>query len=107
MVAGQVLERLGAHLPGIANAVEMVDVATPYTFWRYTHNWRGAYKGWLMTPEHWVRPLPKTLPGLKNFYMTGQWVEPGGSVPVVAMSGRNVIQLLCAADGRPFVTTEL
>jgi phytoene dehydrogenase-like protein len=36
--------------------------------------------------------------------MAGQWVEPGGSVPIVAMSGRNVVQLMCAADGREFVS---
>ena len=44
----------------------------------------------------------KVLPGLKNFYMAGQWVEPGGSVPMVAMSGRSAIQLVCHADGRKF-----
>jgi phytoene dehydrogenase-like protein len=49
--------------------------------------------------------VDKTLPGLRNFYMAGQWVEPGGSVPIVAMSGRNVIQLICQAGGQPFVTT--
>jgi hypothetical protein len=32
--------------------------------------------------------------------MIGQWVEPGGSVPVVAMSGRNIIQQVCHEDGR-------
>jgi phytoene dehydrogenase-like protein len=97
-VAAQVLERLSAHLPGIADAVEMTDVATPYTFWRYTRNWRGAYEGWLMTPEHWIRPLPKTLPGLEGFYMAGQWIEPGGGVPTVLYSGRQVVQLLCHCD---------
>lgn len=49
--------------------------------------------------------LEKTLPGLRNFYMAGQWVEPGGSVPIVAMSGRNVVQLICHADSRLFITT--
>jgi phytoene dehydrogenase-like protein len=49
--------------------------------------------------------INKTLPGLKNFYMTGQWVEPGGMVPIVAMSGRNVIQELCHAEGKPFETS--
>jgi hypothetical protein len=37
---------------------------------------------------------------LGNFYMAGQWVEPGGSVPLAAASGKAVIQLLCAADGK-------
>jgi phytoene dehydrogenase-like protein len=48
--------------------------------------------------------VPKTLPGLRNLYMAGQWVEPGGSVPLAAMSGRNAIQLVCAAEKRSFQT---
>lgn len=48
--------------------------------------------------------MRKTLPGLENFYMTGQWVEPGGTVAFVAVSGRNVIQLICKEDKKPFVT---
>ena len=47
----------------------------------------------------------KTLPGLTNFYMAGQWVEPGGSVPLAAMSARNVVQLICHEDGRKFTTS--
>jgi len=48
--------------------------------------------------------MSKTLPGLDNFYMVGQWVEPGGGVPTAALSGRNVIQVICQQDNRPFVT---
>ena len=37
--------------------------------------------------------------------MAGQWVEPGGSVPIVAMSGRNAIQMICHEDEQPFTAT--
>ena len=46
----------------------------------------------------------KDLPVLKNFYMAGQWVEPGGGLPTVAMSGRNVIELVCKRENKPFAT---
>jgi phytoene dehydrogenase-like protein len=49
-----------------------------------------------------IKGMDKMLPGLENFYMAGQWVEPGGMVPVVAASGRNAIQLVCAEDGKKF-----
>lgn len=49
--------------------------------------------------------VPRTLPGLKDFYMAGQWVEPGGSVPLVAASGRSAIQMICHADGKNFETS--
>jgi phytoene desaturase len=104
-VAGEVLQRLEWYLPGISSQVEVTDVATPYTLWRYTRNHRGAYEGWLMTPDMLRVQVPKTLPGLDSFYMAGQWVEPGGGVPAVIPSGRQVIQLLCHHDGKRFVTS--
>jgi phytoene dehydrogenase-like protein len=48
-IAGEVLHRLEAHYPGLSSQVAMTDAATPYTTWRYTRNWRGAYEGWLPT----------------------------------------------------------
>jgi phytoene dehydrogenase-like protein len=47
--------------------------------------------------------MSKTLPGLKNFYMCGQWVEPGGGVPSAALSARNLIQVICKHDRKSFV----
>ncbi|NOZ26542.1 MAG: NAD(P)/FAD-dependent oxidoreductase [Chloroflexi bacterium] len=104
-VADEILRWLEGRYPGISAQVEMTDVATPYTFWRYTRNYRGAYEGWLMTPRMFQVHVPKTLPGLANFYMAGQWVEPGGGVPIAIYSGRNVIQLICHQERRRFVTT--
>ena len=82
-------------------------MATPLSYERYTGNWLGSTCGWLLTDKTMmmmVKGMSKTLPDLANFYMVGQWVEPGGSVPIVAMSGRNAIQLICAADGKEFAT---
>jgi len=59
----------------------------------------------MVTPETWNLRMSKTLPGLDNFYMVGQWVEPGGGLPPAAFSGRNLTQILCKRDKRPFVTT--
>jgi phytoene dehydrogenase-like protein len=104
-IADQVIGLLDRRYPGLAGQVEMRDVATPITWERYTGNWRGSFEGWLMTKETFPPfHMSKTLPGLKNFYMAGQWVEPGGGVPTAAMSGRNVIQILCKRDHKSFVT---
>ena len=104
-VAAELLERLEAHYPGISSQVEMTDVATPYTTWRYTRNHQGAYMGWLPTPEVINTRIERTLPGLANFYMAGQWVMPGGGVPPCLYSGQHVVQLLCHRDGKPFLKT--
>lgn len=107
-IAKAVIDLLEQRFPGISSQVEMVDVATPVTFERYTGNWKGSFEGWLITPENSnviMKPMPQTLPGLSNFYMCGQWVEPGGGLPTGIMSARRLIKTLCKEDHRKFQTT--
>jgi phytoene dehydrogenase-like protein len=106
-VASAVLDDLERRFPGIKNKVEATDVATPATFERITGNWRGAYEGWRITSRTLTMQIPKTLPGLTNFWMAGQWVMPGGGLAMVLMSGRHVLQLICHDDGREFVAAEV
>lgn len=106
-LAVETLDRLEEHLPGISACVEVMDVSTPHTFHRYTRNYRGAFEGWLVTPETIRFSLPKTLPGLRDFYMVGQWTEPGGGIPPVIDAARRFVQMLCGRDGRLFTVEEL
>ena len=103
-IADQVVASLDRRFPGFAAQVEMRDVATPMTFERYTGNWQGSFEGWLISTKTLRMRMSKTLPGLKNLYMAGQWVEPGGSLPTAAMSGRNVTQIICKRDKKSFTT---
>ncbi|MCK7536619.1 MAG: hypothetical protein MZV63_39355 [Marinilabiliales bacterium] len=50
--------------------------------------------------------MPQTVPGLKNFYMCGQWVEPGGGLPTSIMSARRLLKLICKQDGKRFNSKE-
>jgi phytoene dehydrogenase-like protein len=103
-LADAVMDVLESKLGGIRDKVETVDVATPATVIRYTANWKGSLEGWVMTPKVGLRHMSRTLPGLRDFYMAGQWVEPGGGIPPAMMSGRNVAQIICRADGIRFAT---
>lgn len=103
-VADTVVALLDRRFPGLASKVEMWDVATPMTWVRYTGNWRGSFEGWIETTDTLTMRMSQMLPGLKDFYMAGQWVQPGGSLPAVAMSGRNAVQIICDRDKREFVT---
>jgi phytoene dehydrogenase-like protein len=106
-IAGKVIELLEQRFPGISKQVEMIDVATPMTFERYTGNWKGSFEGWLITPENsnvMMKPMSQKLPGLNNFYMCGQWVEPGGGLPTGIMSGRRLVKTLCKNDNKKFRT---
>lgn len=105
-VAETTIARLETFFPEIRGRVEEVDVATPMTYERYTGNWQGSFEGWMLSAEAMRLMMrggmKKTLPGLENFYMAGQWVMPGGGLPPAAMSGRGVIAMLSKRDGKPF-----
>ncbi|HXC36423.1 MAG TPA: NAD(P)/FAD-dependent oxidoreductase [Candidatus Acidoferrales bacterium] len=101
-VLRRIIAILDKRFPGLAKSIERFDVATPATFGRYTHNWRASYEGWLPTPQILGRRISYTLPGLKDFYMAGHWVIPGGGLPSAALSGREVAQMVCAQRGKTF-----
>ena len=101
-LARQIAEKLAPQLPGLDGNIEMTDVATPYTTWRYTLNEHGYYEAFIATPELIRNPPPKTLPGLSNFYMAGQWVEPGGGIPPALAGSRHLVMKLCRQEGRSF-----
>lgn len=93
--------------PGIAAHIEVVDVATPLTDVRYTGVKDGAYEGFMPTKENMMKSLDMTLPKLKNFYMAGQWLFPGGGLPPSAQTGKWVVQLICKKEKRKFVCDKM
>ncbi|HEX3627315.1 MAG TPA: NAD(P)/FAD-dependent oxidoreductase [Verrucomicrobiae bacterium] len=104
-VLRRIIAILDKRFPGLGRNIERFDVATPATFVRYTHNWRASYEGWLPSPKILGRRISYTLPGLKNFYMAGHWVIPGGGLPSAALSGREVAQMICAEKGKVFAAS--
>lgn len=103
-IASEVIEVLEERLGNIKSNIEVTDVSTPTSLIRYTNNWKGSFEGWQPGVGTMFLRLKKTLPGLKNLYMIGQWVEPGGGLPPAIMSGRNVTQIICKKDRKRFST---
>lgn len=101
-VLDALVRELETQLPGISAQIETSDVATPVTWERYTGNWQGSYEGWLPVKKLFGLFLPRTLPGLENFYMTGQWLFPGGGVPMCISQARRLIKQLCTDEGKEF-----
>jgi phytoene dehydrogenase-like protein len=83
--------------------IEVIDVATPATFQRYTNNWNGSVQGWLPGKNIIAQsPVKSELPGLENFYLAGHWSIPGGGLPVAIKSARDVAQTICHRKKVPF-----
>lgn len=106
-IADVIIAALDDHWPGISSHIEVVDVATPTTYVRYTGNWKGSPGGWYITPDNLEMgdsPL-RSLPGLSDFYMVGHWTAPGTGIVMAALSGRQLIELLCKHEKRVFVAS--
>ncbi len=101
-LAAQVIRELDRLHPGLGERVEMIDVATPHTWWRYTLNQRGAYEGFAITPKSFRTKIKRTLPGLDNFVMAGQWTVPGGGAVPSLLTGRHALMLICVKEGLIF-----
>ncbi len=101
-MAAAAIAALEKLYPGIGKQVEVIDVATPATYVRYTGTWRGATMSWLPTTSNFAKSLEKTLPGLAGFYMAGQWLIPGGGLPNALKTGRDVVQMICRASRKDF-----
>jgi phytoene desaturase len=101
-IAEELLGRVEKYYPGISSQVEVTDVATPYTTWRYTLNHKASWGGWMLGADNIMQSVERLLPGLGNFYMAGHWVL--GGVPGALYSGRHAVQLMCHDDGRRFKT---
>jgi phytoene dehydrogenase-like protein len=104
-IISEVIAGAEHRLGPLQSHLEMSDLSTPATVIRYTNNWKGSFEGWVITPETGLKQLPVTLPDLNNFYMTGQWVAPGGGLPTVMMSARGVSQIICKKSKKKFITS--
>lgn len=89
--------------PGISESIEVTDVATPLTDVRYTGVLNAAYEGFLPSKENMMKSLDMQLPKLKNFYMAGQWIFPGGGLPPSAQTGKWTVQLICKKEKQKFI----
>jgi phytoene dehydrogenase-like protein len=101
--ASRVIGILEEKFGDIKEKIEVVDVATPATFFRYTNNWKGSTQGWLPGKNIMAdSPVDFELPGLKNFYFASHWSVPGGGLPVAIKTSRDVVQIICKKYHKKF-----
>jgi phytoene dehydrogenase-like protein len=87
-IADVVLERVEeTFLPGLSDAIEVMEIGTPLTNLRYTSNYRGAMYGFDQTLDNsGMRRVPHDTP-VKNLYLSGAWTRPGHGYGGVIYSG--------------------
>jgi phytoene dehydrogenase-like protein len=96
---------LEKRYPGITANIEVCDVATPLTDVNYTGVWKGSYEGFMPTSKNLMNNISAEIPGLKKFYMAGQWLSPGGGLPPAGQTGKWAIRYICKEERMKFKTS--
>lgn len=105
-IAEVVIDVLEVRFPGLRQQVEVIDVSTPLTVERFIGNYHGL-QAWGVPGggmEPMLRGFTRTLPGLANFYMAGQWAETMIGISTAAISGRNAVSSISKQDRHQFET---
>lgn len=101
-IAAKIIDALDEQFGDIKENIEMIDVATPATYIRYTGNWTGGQISWKAKKEITGKPTNWKIKGLEGFYMTGQWAGVSGGLNHVVMMGNHLAQIICKEEKRPF-----
>ena len=89
-IVDTVISRIKTYLPSISD-IECLDIATPLTLNRYVNASRGSYMAYYFTPKKMPIMNSGKLKGLKNFYLSGQYVNTPGGLPMALSAGKYAI----------------
>ena len=93
-LADQIRRVICQKFPQAEGKIEVIDIATPLTYERYT----GAYHGSWMSITG-AKDKMKTYPGysksVKGLYFAGHRLMPPGGLPVALSTGRTAAQMVC------------
>ena len=98
-----VLRAIETHFPWMKGKLTILDVATPKTYERYCNAYRGAFMPFLPTIRGKMMAHTGQVKGLDNLYLTGQWLQPPGGLPVAVITGKDTIMRLCKQEKKPFI----
>ena len=97
-----VRENLEQRYPEMKGKLEVLDVVTPKTYERWCNAHRGAFMAFMMTPGGRMLDHAGTVKGVSNLFLSGQWLQPPGGLPVAAVTGKDTIMRICRREKREF-----
>jgi phytoene dehydrogenase-like protein len=95
-----VLEVLARRGFDVAGRTSVCEVITPLDIAAHTRSWQGSIYGTSSNGRRAAFLRPSNRGPRRGLYLAGGSSHPGGGLPLVAMSGRIVADMV-AADGWP------
>ena len=98
-----VIGAIETRFPQMKGKLNLLDVATPTTFERYCNAYRGAFMSFFPTLRGKMMAHTGRIKGLNNIFLSGQWLQPPGGLPVALITGKDTIMRLCRLEEQPFI----
>lgn len=93
-LAEQISRAVCTKYPQAEGKIEVIDIATPLTYERYTGAFHGSWMG-IMQKGDQQQQYPGFLESIKGVYFAGHRMMSPGGQPVALVSGRNAAQMVC------------
>jgi phytoene desaturase len=101
-IGREVLENLEQRFPEMRGKLEVLDVVSPKTWERWCNAHRGAFMSFMMTTKGKMLDHPGTIRGIPNLFLSGQWLQPPGGLPVAAVTGKDTVMRICRREKQEF-----
>jgi len=79
---------------GLRGHIEVMEAATPVTYWRYTGNSDGSIMGTRPTGRNIRALVSRCKTPVRNLLLAGHWADYGGGVPVAMKTGANAALMI-------------
>lgn len=102
-IASIIKQKLIEKFPDLNNHLTLIDSFTPKTLSRYTNASRGAFMGFLFHDKAPMWTFRGKFKGLNNLYLSGQWMQCPGGLPIAMVQGMFSIQRICKKERQNYI----
>jgi phytoene dehydrogenase-like protein len=93
-LAEQFRRALESKFPQAKGKIEVIDIATPLTYERYTGAYHGSWMA-LVGPGDKMKQYSGVVESVEGLYFAGHRINTPGGLPSAAASGRTAAQYVC------------
>lgn len=100
-IAMRLIKQAEKVIPGISKHIEVMEIATPKTYERYTHNTNGAYGGFKATPKL-IKDYAKvdSMQIVPRLFVASNWGGVGDGIQFLTDLSMRLVDRLLTVDKR-------
>ena len=82
LFANAVIRAVEEIFPKMKGQIELIDICTPATYYRYTNNEYGSYMSYVFPKKKLPINCCNKVKGIENVIVASQWLSPTGGLPI-------------------------